>query len=316
MLAMQRNDRVAGLAALLFAISAASAAAAPYTFQTLDASPPSTGTFLFGINDSGTIVGNSGGSGQIYSGGAFRSYNVPGAFSSGTNDINNLGQIVGGYSANGSMRLAYAYVLTNGTVQTISVGQVSTNGVGINDRGNVVGTYTDVIAGPNMGFVFSAGVATTIAPTGATATIPKAINNAGQIVGYFIDRNGNAEGFTETNDTITALNVPGAVDTFATGINDAGQIVGYFIGGAGERGFVFSEGAFSFFDVPNSNAIVTGGINNAGQIVGYFENGQLDFEGFLATPVTTMIPESGSLALLVSALAGFTVITNRRSFFL
>ena len=53
------------------------------------------------------------------------------------------------------------------------------------------------------------------------------INDAGQIVGPFIDSTG-VHGFLDTGGSFTQIDVPGAISTQAFGINDAGQIVGVF----------------------------------------------------------------------------------------
>ena len=54
--------------------------------------------------------------------------------------------------------------------------------IGINDVGQIVGTYT---AGPDtaFGYQLSGGVFTTIAAPGASFTLASGINDAGQIVG-------------------------------------------------------------------------------------------------------------------------------------
>ena len=64
--------------------------------------PGATGTYLFGINDAGQIVGGIADGSQfghsfIYSGGVFTELNVPGAVGTAVNGINNAGQIVGEY---------------------------------------------------------------------------------------------------------------------------------------------------------------------------------------------------------------------------
>ena len=62
---------------------------------------------------------------------------------------------------------------------------------------------------------------------GAFYTAATGINDAGQIVGSFVDSTG-IHGFLYTGGSFTQIDVPGAFATQAFGINDAGQIVGYF----------------------------------------------------------------------------------------
>ena len=74
---------------------------------------------------------------------------------------------------------------------------------------------------------------------GATVTNAFGINNAGQIVGTFLNSTG-AHGFLDTGGRFTQIDVPGATATNAYGINDNGEIVGV-VGGVdvtGSHGFI------------------------------------------------------------------------------
>jgi hypothetical protein len=67
-----------------------------------------------------------------------------------------------------------------------------------------------------------------------------AINNGGQMVGYYID--GSAmRGFISTvltADDFSPIDFPGAIMTVATGINKSGQVVGWYYDDAGAHGFI------------------------------------------------------------------------------
>jgi probable HAF family extracellular repeat protein len=75
---------------------------------------------------------------------------------------------------------------------------------GINDLGQVVGSYTNS-ANQGVGFLFSGGTYTTIQVPGATETNATGINNAGEIVGWYIDTSGNVNGFLDIGGVITTL---------------------------------------------------------------------------------------------------------------
>jgi probable HAF family extracellular repeat protein len=114
------------------------------------------------------------------------------------------------------------------------------------------------------------GTFTTLSVPGALphTTDAVAINDSGQIVGFFTDSTGN-HGFLYTNGVFTTL--PG----LATGINNEGQIVGVVsLLGDCNCGFLDTNGVFSTIDFPGSLATEPLGINSAGQIVGsvYFNN--------------------------------------------
>src|SRR5271157_4672682 len=70
------------------------------------------------------------------------------------------------------------------TFTTIDVpGAVTTDAFGINDAGQVVGTYQDASLIIH-GFLLAGGTITTIDRPGSSSTELTGINNSGQIVGY------------------------------------------------------------------------------------------------------------------------------------
>jgi probable HAF family extracellular repeat protein len=182
------------------------------------------------------------------------------------------------------------FVYTGGTFTSIVPG-VDTQASGINDAGQIVGSFTDSRGDPTGGFLYTAGSITTIPlplPPGALLRFPLGINDAGQIVGTFEESSSVfpffvAHGFLYDAGTFTTFDVPGGRSTAATGINDAGQIVGVFglqAGGGGSRGFVRGpDGSFTVFDGPGAFAY---GINDAGQMVGSSFDGTTS-HGFLYT---------------------------------
>jgi probable HAF family extracellular repeat protein len=149
---------------------------------------------------------------------------------------------------------------TNGTFAT-----------GINDQGQIVGTYNDA-AGPH-GFLYSGGVYTTldntVRPLGDT--VVNGINALGQIIGYYYDGNGDKHGFLYSNGAYSPLDYPAARQTVPLGISDAGQIVGNYIdsGGVG-HGFLYSGGSGGTYTSLNGHLAGANGINTSGQIVGFY----------------------------------------------
>ena len=68
---------------------------------------------------------------------------------------------------------------------------------GINDRGEVVGTYT-VGTGDNAathGFTWANGKYTTVGYPAASSTALNGVNDEGDIVGCYTDAAGNTDGF-------------------------------------------------------------------------------------------------------------------------
>ena len=115
-----------------------------YSFTTIDG-PEGYDTALYGINNSGQIVGgftaeDTAIHGFLYTGGNFTILDGPSKTNAGYNGaygINNSGQIVGVGSLSGNVD---GYLYTGGSFTTIDVpGAPNTNAQGINDSGQIVG---------------------------------------------------------------------------------------------------------------------------------------------------------------------------------
>src|SRR5262245_163743 len=94
---------------------------------------------------------------------------------------------------------------------------------GINDSGQVVGSYT--AGGVTHGFVKSGESYTTIDVPGATSTAAWDINESGQVAGSYVS-GGVTRGFLLSGGVYTTIDVPGSTRTMPRGIGDSGQIVG------------------------------------------------------------------------------------------
>ena len=134
---------------------------------------------------------------------------------------------------------------------------------------------------------------------GAVKTELRAINNAGLIVGNYVDSNGQFHGFQldRVTGTFTTIDVSGAANTLLFGINNNGQMVGTFgdsLSGLTRGFFMNGIGSTAIpFDVPGALATQAFAINDLGQIVGGF-----------ATPAGDRIS-----AFLLNGIGGnFTVI--------
>jgi len=120
-------------------------------------------------------------------------------------------------------------------------------------------------------------------------TFAYGINNAGQIVGSYVDATGT-HGFLFSDGTFTTIDDPLATQgTFALGINNAGEIVGLYVDAAGDHGFLDIGGTLTTI-YPLGTQGVTGGatgINDSGEIVGF-----------------ATIPEPSTLAMNLAVLLG------------
>ena len=105
--------------------------------------------------------------------------------------INASDQIVGFYD--NTQRHGFLY--SGGTYTTLDVPMTSyTEADGINDLGHVVGTYQ--AGGKFHGYIYRNGTYATLDdPLGTVETVAQGVNNADQVVGYYIGSNGVFHGF-------------------------------------------------------------------------------------------------------------------------
>jgi hypothetical protein len=98
-----------------------------------------------GINDTDQIVGYNFGVGFVGTNGAFNIVNIPRLVS--VNGINDLGQFVGSY-VTGDQAHGFEYhgfVDTNGTLTTIDLPGFAIDLTGINNAGEIIGTFTPIV---------------------------------------------------------------------------------------------------------------------------------------------------------------------------
>lgn len=156
-----------------------------------------------------------------------------------------------------------------------------TYGLGINNAGQIVGSYDDG-SGRHHGFVKDGDTYTLFDVPGAKTTNAWGINDGGQVVGGYQDASGAVHGFLKDGATYTAFDYPGAFQTGATRIDDAGRILGgYFDTSLNHHGYLKDGATYSPFDVPGATSTTANGMNEAGQIVGYYDSPTAGFHSFL-----------------------------------
>jgi hypothetical protein len=212
----------------------------------------------------------------------------PGPVTQDIVDVNNRGQVVGGYKEDvsdpdsagfrGYLRDA------RGRVTCIDVPRAAgTTPFDLNDRGEVVGTYSETDsntgrAPDKRGFLRDArGRYTRIHVPGARYTQAFGINNHREVVGEYVDAAGVNHGFRWRHGRFTTLDGPDDSGAAATDINDRGLIVGVYVpqGRDETRGFLLSHGRYRTFDAPGGRYNVPFGLNNRGQIVVSTTDGSL-----------------------------------------
>jgi hypothetical protein len=293
-----------------------------YVFSTLDdpsAAAPAGGlvtgaTAAVGINARDQIVGTYADTnfefhGFLLSRGQYQTIDDPSPNvdpfmqPNGTFGINARGQIVGTYTDSNS--ISHGYFLSNGQFTTLDDPNAPNNvsaattvkqgtvAEGINEQGQIVGFYYDIV-GAAHGFLLSGYQWTTLDKPGAgtsptQGTYAFGINVSGQTVGQYVGPDNSMHGFLFSGGQYTTLDDPSpdVTLTAAQGINDRGQIVGYYADAVTVHGFVLSGGTYTTLDFPGAGIGGTqaSGINSSGKIVGFYVDMMMGVQhGFLATP--------------------------------
>ena len=148
---------------------------------------------------------------------------------------------------------------------------------GINERGDVVGSYSDT-DGNSHGFSLVNGRFSRIDYPGSVSTSARGINDDDIIVGVFTradDPNGG-HGYVLRGRTFSQVDFPGSAHSGILGVNEGGDITGsYDLGDINTGiGYFTENGRFVSFEVPNSAPQTTGphGINDAGVVTGFFQD--------------------------------------------
>jgi uncharacterized membrane protein len=202
--------------------------------------------------------------------------------------INEENVIAGFYGLSASaLDASHGFVLTEGLFLPRDFPGAAVTAVrGINNRGDLSGTYGTTVDGPTIGFILPPiGPGISFGPPpGGSGLYVSHINDWRQVVGYYTAADGTTRGYLrEPNGQMVDVIVPGAAVTLAYGINDCGIIVGLWTDGTG-HGFYGHPGTLHSFDLPGAGGTAARGINNHGRIVGeYSANGAR--HGYVTGPI-------------------------------
>jgi hypothetical protein len=118
----------------------------------------------------------------------------------------------------------------------------------------------------------------------ASATLVYAINNSGEVVGYYTGGGCSQTscGFSLSNGNLLTIEctVENATDAFD--ISNTGEIVGTYSYFGGVHGFVWQGNGFCFdiVDPLGPTETEAWGVNDSGQIVGWYINSSAIYQGF------------------------------------
>jgi uncharacterized membrane protein len=199
------------------------------------------------INEQNTIVGQfivgDETHGWILKNGHFTQIEFPGADHSWAFDINNQGDIVGIWCEDDDVPLCqfnlndevfHGWLMNNDGFASIDFPEAAhTFGLGINERGEVVGQYYDIDL---VGFGYKRdadGVYHTIDVPGAIESEAHRINASGDVAGCYFTPEGIhgylIHGYVMDKDGgLVTIDFPGAAHTAVFGMNDHGDVVGIY----------------------------------------------------------------------------------------
>jgi hypothetical protein len=292
---------------------------AGYRFKTLDNADDVTFNQLLGINNSGVIAGyfgsgaadhpNKGYKLSLRHGQArYANENFPGSVQTQVTGLNDNGDTVGFWSSMNTVSMMndnfgfyelnghkfHSVEFPTGDNASPPVNQL----LGINDHDITVGFYTNG-QGSNRGYTYNirtkqfTRVLVPGYPTGTAgpSLTAAAINNRGDIAGFYTDKHGKTDAFLDyKHGKFRTLDYPGATATQAFGVNDRDEVVGAYTVGTGSGatmyGFTWTPGrGFVSVDDPQGRGTTTiNGVNDGGDLVGFYVDATGNTDGFLATP--------------------------------
>jgi hypothetical protein len=243
--------------------------------------PGSTETEGTSINEDGAIAGAYRTSDGIWDGFVRALDGTITTFATGDTtwpySINRKGVIAGCYNANTEDRGFVRDV--GGTLTYYEVGDDSTCGFSINDKGIIVGR-----AGSDSFFRSPDGRITTFDPPGSIGSEAMSINNRDVIAGNFEDPAFVYHGYLRmSNGTFTIFDAP-EDEISPMSINDSGEVTGVYRSSRDDQyhGFVrFVDGTINTFDPVGSIATAPIGVNNKGTVTGWYEDGKYLTHGFV-----------------------------------
>jgi hypothetical protein len=296
---------------------ATSATARPtvYQFATLDDSSGPGFNQLLGINNEGVIAGYFGSGSQFdpnkgyllappYGQGNYRNEHYPHSVQTQVTGLNDEGVTVGFFSTQKNANLVnnnFGWYAAGGHFHEVNfptgtpAKPPADQLLGVNNHDVAVGFFTNG-SGLNRGYTYNiktktfARVLIPGVPGLGPSLTATAINNNGDVAGFYVDSRGHTDAFLAVHHgSFRTLDFPGAPATEALGVNDHDEVAGLYKGSgstAKTHGFTWTQaGGFATVDDPYGVGTTTvNGVNNAGDLVGFYVDDAGFTHGMFANP--------------------------------
>jgi len=234
----------------------------------------STYSAAWAINDTGQIVGDADNAGFLYQNGTYTYLNIPGAYKTGVNLINQSGEVVGSFSLPDGDSGSFTYVNGKYTILPQPAGLSNVVYRAINNAGQIVGTGEDAQFHDRW-FLYSKEQYTILNVPGFSESIALGINNKGEILGvaWPSGQTPPAYAFVYTNGKFTSFRPSPDFDGFdevvGSLINDSGQVVTNYADLSGHtHNFIWDDGVLTSLPNYNDEYTLAEGINNRGDVAG------------------------------------------------
>jgi len=243
----------------------------------------------YGIDGQGRIFANQYLGASNRTQGYFGGKDIPseylgdlGGLSAGVEAVNSQGQAVG-WSRLSNSSVVHGVIYTpSGAVDIGTLGGATSQAVGINDSGLVVGNAQDA-NGWSRPYSYQDGVMTDLSGVLTANARPAAVNNAGHIAGS-IEAGPGLRGFYYGENGLEILGLMHEDDAYseALDVNNLGWVVGISENfDTGITGFLYVDGQMTSLGDLGVLATVPYAINDSGWIVGSSVNDASQQRGFL-----------------------------------
>jgi probable HAF family extracellular repeat protein len=258
------------------------------TYTQIDYPGALGGTYAFGIDNAGDLVGTYGDpngttlDGFLLTGGTYATIDYPGAQYTYLYGINNAGQVVGFTNGGFGLDLGFVYAVSTQAFTTVSYpGAISTDATSINDSGTTVGSA--LLGSEYIGFELTGSTYRKIV-LGQDDIYDLAVIASGAVAGYGQSKNNPSYiNFLFNDRKFRPLTIP-LQFAQVLGINPAGNaVVGDYTPSI-ILGFLYQNKTLTTLQFPGAQQTFASGINDSGTVVGWFLDSQGNTHGFTWTP--------------------------------